>query len=265
MVHSPDNEKMNDDCTKTDTDVDGNPPNDINETKPIEIKEPRPVSDTKVIITEAENDSDYESSTDFEGDKVKTSVSFDDSPKDTKQTESTISSFHQVVEAARRASTQEESTEDENEETRPATCIPIISIDHVKDVDIHAKVNQEPKQTIYRDPFTGIQLQSMRNKMHHLSVPREGQTSKFAEAKLATSSSGHPALLSRKVRKPMGVKRIQYLIEQRQRNERNREKRRKEKENHEHDEAKKQWLRLDRLRLAQDAAVEHRNATVVWT
>ena len=63
----------------------------------------------------------------------------------------------------------------------------------------------------------------------------------------------------------MGVKRIQYLIEQRQHKERRREKRRKEKENHEHDEAKKQWLRLDRLRLAQDAAVEHRNATVAWT
>ena len=78
--------------------------------------------------------------TDFEGDKVKRSVSFDDSPKDIEETKSTISSFHQVVEAARRASTQEASIEDNNEEIRPATCIPIITIDHVEDVDIHVEL-----------------------------------------------------------------------------------------------------------------------------
>ena len=266
-MHSQNDKEINNDSTTIDTEDDRNRANDANQDGGIDINKPTSASDTKVIITEADNDSDSELSyvTDFEGDQVKRSVSFDDSPKDIEETKSTISSFHQVVEAARRASTQEARTEDNNEENRPATCIPIITIDHVEDVDIHAKENREPKQTIYRDPVTGIQLQSMRNKMHHLSVPRKGRTSKFAEARPATSSSGHPALLSKKVRKPMGVKRIQYLIEQRNRKERRREKRRKEKENHEHDEAKKQWLRLDRLRLAQDAAVEHRNATVAWT
>ena len=130
-------------------------------------------------------------------------------------------------------------------------------------MDIHANENREPKQVAYRDPVTGIPLQSMRNKMHHLSVPRRGRTSKFAEAKPGTI--GHPALLSGKIRKPMGVKRIQYLIEKRARGERKREARRKQKEKHHEEEAKKKWLRADRIRLAQDAAAEHRNATVAWT
>lgn len=266
-MHSQNDKDIYNDSTTVDTEDDENRANDANQDEDTDINELQYASDTKVIITEADHDNDSEASdvTDLEGDKVKRAVSFDDSPKDNEKSKSTISSFHQVVEAARRASTQETSNDDNNDEIRPATCIPIITIDHVEDVDIHAKENREPKQTIYRDPVTGIQLQSMRNKMHHLSVPRKGRTSKFAEARPATSSSGHPALLSKKVRKPMGVKRIQYLIEQRQRNERRREKRRKEKENHKNDEAKKQWLRLDRLRLAQDAAVEHRNATVAWT
>ena len=168
----------------------------------------------------------------------------------------TLSSFLQVVEAAKMQKTN-------IDEDRPATCIPIITIDHVEEVDIHAKENREPKQTGYRDPVTGIPLQSMRNKMHHLTVPRKGQSSKFSEAKPGTI--GHPALLSGKMRKPMGVKRIQYLIEKRERSQRKKEARRKQKEKHKEDEAKKKWHRADRLRVAQDAAAEHRNATVAWT
>ena len=195
---------------------------------------------------------------DSEEDTIRRSVSFDNSSGNVGESYSNLSSFHQVVEAARKQSIAE------TEEDRPATCIPIITIDHVEEVDIHANANREPKQTIYRDPVTGIPLQSMKNKMHHLSVPRKG-TSKRTEAKPGSSAIGHPAFLSGKIRKPMGVKRIQYLIEKRARGERRREARRQRKEKHKEDEAKRKWLRADRLRLAQDAAVEHRNATVAWT
>ena len=208
---------------------------------------------------EAETSAEISDTMDHEEDKIKRSVSFDDSYENVDEFKATSSSFRKVVEEAHKQSVLE------NEENRPATCIPIITIDHVEDVDIHANENREPKQVAYRDPVTGIPLQSMRNKMHHLSVPRRGRTSKFAEAKPGTRTMGHPALLSGQIRKPMGVKRIQYLIQKRQRGERKREARRKQKEKHQEDEAKKKWLRADRIRLAQDAAVEHRNATVAWT
>ena len=208
---------------------------------------------------EEETSSEISDIVDNEEDKIKRSVSFDDSYENADEFKATSSSFRKVVEEVQKQTVLE------NEENRPATCIPIITIDHVEDVDIHANENREPKQVAYRDPVTGIPLQSMRNKMHHLSVPRRGRTSKFAEAKPGTNTMGHPALLSGKIRKPMGVKRIQYLIEKRQREERKREARRKQKEKHQEEEAKKKWLRADRIRIAQDAAVEHRNATVAWT
>ena len=195
----------------------------------------------------------------IEVDEIKRSVSFGDASEDVEEVKPTLSSFLQVVEAAR-------TKEENNDEDRPATCIPIITIDNVEDPDIHAKENREPKQSRYRDPITGIPLQSMRNKMHHLSVPRKGQSSR-SEAKpgTRTGTTGHPALLSGKIRKPMGVKRIQYLIEKRERKERRKMARMKQKEKHKEDEAKKRWLRADRLRIAQDAAAEHRKATVAWT
>ena len=58
---------------------------------------------------------------------------------------------------------------------------------------------------------------------------------------------------------------IQYLIEKRELKQRKKEARRQQKEKHKEDEAKKKWLRADRLRVAQDAATEHRKATVAWT
>ena len=221
------------------------------------IEVPNTVEEYTITNKEVETRAEISDIEDHEEDRIKRSVSFDDSYDNIDEFKATSSSFRKVVEEAQKQSVLE------NEENRPATCIPIITIDHVEDVDVHAKENREPKQTTYRDPVTGIPLQSMRNRMHHLSVPRRGQSSKFAEAKPGTI--GHPALLSGKIRKPMGVKRIQYLIEKRERAERKRAARREQKEKHQEEEAKKKWLRADRIRLAQDAAAEHRNATVAWT
>ena len=191
-------------------------------------------------------------------DKTKRSVSFDmtyvddDKPK--------LFTFQEVVEAAKRLNT-EYCNENMNDD-RPSTCIPIITIDHVTEPDIYAKQNREPTQTRHRDSVTGLVLQRERTSMHLLSVPsRRIIISNEARKPGGCATGAHPAFGppsgKKYVRKTLGVKRIQYLIDKRQKKEKKREERRKYR-------TKQKWIDADRMRVAHESAVAHRNSTVAW-
>ena len=113
-----------------------------------------------------------------------------------------------------------------NRGIRPATCIPIISIDHATEKDVHAKYNKEPAQNRYKDPKTGIPLLYMSKQMHQLSVPIRGFNSE--NDPLPGMLGVHPAFDKRLIKKPIGVKKIQYLVARRERRAKRREKRRRQ-------------------------------------
>ena len=158
----------------------------------------------------------------------------------------------QIVEAAKRKRLDENGSED-----RPSTCIPIITIDYVTAPDIHAKANRVPEQKRYRDPLTGIPLQSMKS-MQNLSVPRRGDTSKTSEAAKPGILGEHPAFMKGGVPKALGVKRIQYLMDRKQRRNQKREERRKQR-------SKVKWIEADRIRVAHESAISNRNSSLAWT
>ena len=190
---------------------------------------------------------------DIEQEKGNRSVSLDNTSETSKILQPKLSSFLQVVEAAKQQNSEENRFDD-----RPSTCIPIITIDYVTEPDVHAKANREPEQKRYRNPITGIALQSMRQNMQSLSVPRRSQTSKHSEAAKPEILGKHPAFMKQQIRKSLGVKRIQYLMEKKQRKNRKREKRRKQR-------SMEKWVEADRMRVAHESAITKRNSSVAWT
>ena len=109
-------------------------------------------------------------------------------------------------------------------------------------------------QVRYKDEVTEQRLKSA----NYLSVPSRGN-SKSTEAKTPEGFVGpHPASAKKHIRKQMGVKKIQYLIDKRQKKLRNREERRKSKSKH-------KWVEAGRLRIAHKAAMEDKKSTLAWT
>ena len=98
--------------------------------------------------------------------------------------------------------------------------------------------------------------------MQNLSVPSRGQTSKHSEKAKPGILGVHPAFKSKEIRKPLGVKRIQYMIEQRDRKNRKREERRKQRNK---DQAAEKWMEADRMRVAHESAITSRNTSLAWT
>ena len=206
--------------------------------------------DENIDENDEETMSDDVSYIDIEQEKVTRSVSLDNTSETSKILEPKLSSFLQVVEAAK----QQNSEEDD----RPSTCIPIITIDYVTVPDVHAKANREPEQKRYKNPITGIPLQSMRKTMQNLSVPRRGHTSKHSEGAKPGILGEHPAMAKKQIRKTLGVKRIQYLMEKRERKTQKREERRKRR-------SQQRWIEADQIRVDHEAAIKNRNTSLAWT
>ena len=159
-----------------------------------------------------------------------------------------LSTFEDVVKAARAQSAVSNH--------RSGFDIPIITIDYTTERDIYGRQNREPKQDRYKDPKTGLPFLNARNKMHHLSVPKRGV--KKVEVQMPGTLGVHPAFGKKTIKKALGVKRIQYLIDQRTIKQKKREDRRRKK-------ARQKWIDANNERIAQEAAASHRDSTLAWT
>ena len=155
-----------------------------------------------------------------------------------------LSTFEDVVKAARAQSAISAH--------RSGFNIPIITIDYTTERDICGRQNREPKQDRYKDPKTGKQFVYARKKMHHLSVPKRGV--KKVEVQMPGTLGVHPAFGKKTIKKALGVKRIQYLIDQRTIKQKKREEKRRKK-------ARQKWIDANNERLAQEAAASHRDYT----
>ena len=159
-----------------------------------------------------------------------------------------LSTFEDVVKAARAQSAVSGH--------RSGFNIPIITIDYTTERDIYGRQNREPKQDRYKDPKTGVPFLYARKKMHHLSVPKRGV--KKVEVQMPGTLGIHPAFGKKTIKKALGVKRIQYLIDQRTLKQKKREEKRRKK-------ARQKWIDANNERIAQEAAASHRDSTLAWT
>ena len=159
-----------------------------------------------------------------------------------------LSTFEDVVKAARAQSAVSGH--------RSGFNIPIITIDYTTERDIYGRQNREPKQDRYKDPKTGVPFIYAKKKMHFLSVPKRGV--KKVEVQMPGTLGVHPAFGKKTIRKSLGVKKIQDLIEQRTLKQKKREERRRKK-------ARQKWIDANNERIAQESATSHRDATLAWT
>ena len=183
--------------------------------------------------------------------KTERSSSIDESIRRLRLPSGKLSTFIEVVEAAKIINL--EAFQGNRNDDRPKTCIPIIQAYHTTEPDKYSRVNREPKQTRYKDEVTGQPLKGSKRRMHYLSVPSRGN-SKATEARRPEGFVGSRPASG----KQMGVKKIQYLIDKRQKRLRKREERRKSKSKH-------KWIEADRLRIAHKAAMEDKKSTLAWT
>ena len=201
--------------------------------------------DLEIIVQDAEE-------TEVELGNVMRSANFENKSDDVNRMKPRLSVV-QIVEAA-------QFQKSHDNEDRPSTCIPIITIDHIKEKDIHARDNREPRQVRYRDPRTGIPLLASRKRMHHLSVPKQsGHGSRTVEAMPPSIPGVHPAMAAKDFTwKPLGVKNVQALIAKRARQMKRREEKLKRR-------SQAKWKEADSIRTAHEDAVNDRNSSMAWT